>query len=108
MDVVTPPPVGPAVKTRGSANQRRAPRSKVFLLTEVVIDAVTARAHVLDVSTTGLKVYAAADLQRGSQASVRLNGEPKAGKVVWVNAGRFGLEFTTELAPDQIAAIVHS
>ncbi|TPG12348.1 PilZ domain-containing protein [Sphingomonas oligophenolica] len=108
MDVVTPPSVVPAVETRGSANHRRAPRSKVFLLTEVVIDAVTARAHVLDVSTTGSKVHTATDPQCGSEASVRLNGEPKAGKVVWVNAGRFGLEFATELAPDQMAAIVRA
>lgn len=85
---------------------RAARRLKVFLPTEVVIDDAAIRAHILDISANGSLLHTGTEPESGSDVVLRLNGNALSAKIVWVGAGRLGLQFSTELSVDQIESII--
>jgi hypothetical protein len=85
---------------------RRSRRLKVFLPTEIVIDEASVRAHVLDISSSGSLLHTGTEPLSGSEVIVRLKDDALTAKIVWVGAGRLGLEFSTELTDDQIDRIL--
>lgn len=87
---------------RGS-DQRKTRRIKVFVPTEIVVEDVAVRAHLLDISESGSRVHSPIAPRTGDQAHLNLNGETHAARIVWSEAGRSGLQFTTELTPEQVA-----
>lgn len=87
---------------RGS-DQRKTRRIKVFVPTEIVVEDVAVRAHLLDISESGSRVHSTIAPRTGDQAHLNLNGETHAARIVWSEAGRSGLQFTTELTPEQVA-----
>jgi hypothetical protein len=100
--------LSPSLNPSGLTEQRRSRRLKVFLRTEVIIDDVAIRAHVLDLSSLGSLLHTGTEPALGCDASLRLNGEAWSAKVVWVSGGRLGLEFGTKIPTDQIATIIIS
>lgn len=93
---------------RALADHRRSPRSKVFLLTEVIVKGASLRVHILDLSVSGSKLHTPAAPLWDGRVYLVLNGELVAGIVVWSNADRFGLRFLAKISSERLANIVRS
>lgn len=90
------------------SDKRRHRRIKVFIPTQIVIDDATVRAHLLDVSAVGSRLHLGGKLDIGAEIRLLLDGETLSANVIWVSAGRFGIEFRNPLSPLQITALVAS
>ncbi|MGR6330399.1 PilZ domain-containing protein [Sphingomonas sp. XXL09] len=95
-----PPPVGNAAD-----DQREVRRTKVFSPAQLVVDGVSLRAHVLNVSARGARVHTAEAQQVGRPADLYLSAEPYRARVIWVQGVHAGLRFEPELTADQVRRI---
>ena len=85
---------------------RAQARLKLFQPTTMRGPAGEARAHLLDLSSTGALVHAAAPPMVAARVQIGCGGEMRAGRVVWVRGNRFGVTFAVPLTPAQVAAAV--
>ena len=100
---MTRPTDRPAAEAKGAVEHRKARRAKVFVPTELVVADVAMRAHLLDISVSGSRVHSRTAPRAGDDTLLHLNGQTHEARVVWSDAERAGLEFKTELTPEQIA-----
>lgn len=77
---------------------RHATRLKVFQPVALLAGKAEHRAHLLDVSRTGALVHSAAPVAVGERISLRAEGLPIGGTVMWVAAPRLGVAFAAPLA----------
>ena len=94
------------VPAKGTLDQRRSRRLKVFLPTEMIIDDRPIRAHVLDISTLGSLLHTGTVPAANTVVGLDLDGRSHRATIVWVGGGRVGVVFDTELTDDQVARII--
>lgn len=85
---------------------RRAVRLKLFEPVVLRVHGVTERAHLLDLSATGVLAYCERPPFTGD--AVRIEGETLAitGRVMWVLGKRFGVHFDRTLSDTTVRRVV--
>lgn len=85
-----------------SCDHRKARRAKVFVPTELVVDDIAMRAHLLDISPSGSRIHTRPAPRPGDEMVLHLNGHRHEARVIWSDAERAGVEFKQELTEEQI------
>ncbi|WP_370655241.1 PilZ domain-containing protein [Sphingomonas aurea] len=93
----------PAPASNGGVDQRKTRRVKVFVPTELILNGIPARAHLLDLSASGARIHTHSAAKVGEHAVLRLNDEAHEARIIWSRGDRLGLKFKRELNANQIA-----
>lgn len=95
-----------AMQIDGTHHQRRSPRLKLFLPSEMVVKGTPTRVHLLNLSTGGALVHAAAPVAPGSSVIIHFAHHARAARVAWAAGNRAGLAFTTPLSDAGVLEVV--
>ena len=85
---------------------RASPHLKIFEPILFIADEVEARAHLLNISTTGALVHSTQPPESGSAIQLVMNGSRYQARVVWSDGARFGITFGSHLSAAVIEAIL--
>ncbi|MGR6330302.1 PilZ domain-containing protein [Sphingomonas sp. XXL09] len=97
---------GAAQSSRNAAaDQREVRRNKVFSPAQLIVDGVSHRAHVLNVSAHGARIHTAIAPQVGQPADLYLSDDPYRALVIWSHGVHSGLRFEPPLTADQLHRI---
>lgn len=93
----------------GQSQERRSTkRTKVFLLGAILPKgAEQARAHILDISSSGARVHTDQEQSVGDRLTLTIDDFETAGAVEWVAGNRFGMKFATSVQAN-VGATPHS
>lgn len=90
----------------GAHHQRAKPRYKLFAPTEMTVSGKTRRAHILNISEGGALLHANETPRAHEYVYVVCGEQSRGARVAWVRGTRFGVAFTTALAPVQLDKVV--
>ncbi|WP_242147288.1 PilZ domain-containing protein [Sphingomonas sp. BAUL-RG-20F-R05-02] len=94
-------------RTTGAVSTGRvARRHKLFEPVEIIVEHQPARAHILNISSTGALVHSAMPPATGASVKIKLLGTECAAHVVWSAASRFGVSFDTSIAERVLGAML--
>ena len=99
-------PMAQSNKDKDGSHARLAPRFKTFQPASVDCDGTRRRAHVLDVSSRGARLYCADALPVGSYLAIRCCDVTLSARIVWTKEQRFGVEFQFPLADAHVRRIL--
>ncbi len=90
----------------GAHHLRSTLRYKVFQPTEMTVSGATRRVHILNISTGGALIYAAAPPPIGSSVRLSCCARSLAARVAWQTQRRFGLVFSTPLSEADVHLVI--
>lgn len=90
----------------GHHQARRSPRLKLFLPGEMIVRGAGSRVHLLNLSTGGALIHAAAVPEPGSSVILHFAEHARAARVAWTDGSRAGLSFTTPLSESGVREAV--
>jgi hypothetical protein len=85
---------------------REHSRHKTFQLAELRTRNGNIRVHILDISSGGVRLHAAAELEAGGKVLLVWNGQSRSAQVAWHRNHKYGLRFTIPLRDDQVEAFL--
>jgi hypothetical protein len=88
-----------SIRDKDGAHARLAPRFKTFQPASIDCEGAKRRAHILDVSARGARLYCADALPVGSYLALQCCDVTLSARIVWTKEQRFGVEFQFPL-PD--------
>ena len=95
-----------SIKDKDGAHARLAPRFKTFQPASIDCCGAKRRAHVLDVSSRGARIYCADALPVGSYLALRCCDFTLSARIVWAREQRFGVEFQFPLPDAHVRRIM--
>lgn len=99
--------VGVLGQVDGVHHLRATPRFKLFQPSEMTSGSTPpTRVHILNLSTGGALLYAAAPPRPGTPLRLRCGDEMRTARVAWAEQRRFGVAFTTPLADGKVTQVI--
>lgn len=95
-----------SIKGKDGPHARLAPRFKTFQPASIECNGTKRRAHVLDVSSRGARLYCADALTVGSYLALKCCDFTLCARIVWAKEQRFGVEFQFPLPDAHIRRIM--
>lgn len=95
-----------SIKDKDGDHARLAPRFKTFQPASIDCCGARRRAHVLDVSSRGARIYCADTLPVGSYLALRCCDFTLTARIVWAREQRFGVEFQFPLPDAHVRRIM--
>ena len=95
-----------AIKDKDGTHARLAPRFKTFQPASIDCDGTKRRAHILDVSARGARLYCADALPVGSYLALKCCDFTLSARIVWAKEQRFGVEFQFPLPDAEVRRIM--
>jgi len=98
--------MGQSIKDKDGEHARLVPRFKTFQPASVDWGGARHRAHILDVSARGARIYCSDALPVGSYLALRCGDVTVTARIVWAQERRFGVEFQFPLPDMHVRRIV--
>jgi len=95
-----------SIKDKDGAHARLAPRFKTFQPASIDCCGERRRAHILDVSARGARLYCADALPVGAYLALRCSDVTLTARIVWAREQRFGVEFQFPLPDAHVRRIM--
>ncbi|HKY79882.1 MAG TPA: PilZ domain-containing protein [Sphingobium sp.] len=92
--------------TEDGTQRRHAMRRKMFEPVVLSFGGLQARAHFLDLSCSGALVHSETPPPSGRYLSVTALGLRTSGRVMWAKGKRFGIQFSTPLAQEEMDELI--
>jgi hypothetical protein len=97
---------GRPIRAEPNNAARVSVRHKVFEPSELSLGGERVRAHVINVSETGVLVHTEAQADKGREVELRLGDDWYPARVAWVARPRLGLAFVKRLPEDVLAKLL--